>query len=198
MQLILIEPPTEQVITTDEAKLWLRVDGDEEDATIAALIAAATSRFDGRDGVLGRCLAPQTWRLELPRFPLGELKLPLPPTISIEAVEYTDGDGQTQELQDFRTVLGGWSGARLLPALGAAWPATADVPDAVRVTFRAGYVTDASPAALAVPDAIKQAMLLLITDWFEERRNFTVGGAMSPLPVATEALIAPFRSNYVF
>lgn len=197
MQLIQIEPPIEQVITTEEAKLWLRVDADDEDETIAALIAAATSRFDGRDGVLGRCLAPQTWRLELPRFPWGEIKLPLPPTISIEAVEYTDRNGQTQELQDCRTALGGWSGARILPALGGAWPGTADVPDAVRVRFRAGYQTDASPAELAVPEAIKQAMLLLITDWFEERRNFTVGGTMSSLPVATEALIAPFRANYV-
>lgn len=197
MQLILIEPPTEPVITVEEAKLWLRVDGDEEDETIAAMIAAATSRFDGRDGVLGRCLAPQTWRLELPRFPSGELKLPLPPTIAVEAIEYTDKDGQTKQLQDYRVVLGGWSGARLLPALGAAWPATADAPDAVRVTFRAGYLTNTSPAELAVPEAIKQAMLLLISDWHEERRNFTIGGTMSSLPVATEALIAPFRSTYV-
>ena len=47
------------------------------------------------------------------------------------------------------------------------WPATAKIENAVTVTYKAGYGTTAAD----VPQAIKQAMLLMLTNWFEKRAD---------------------------
>ena len=59
-----LAPPTEQVVTLAEMKAHLRVDGDDEDLLIQSLTDAAVSWLDGWDGVLGRCIMPQTWRID--------------------------------------------------------------------------------------------------------------------------------------
>ena len=48
-------------------------------------------------------------------------------------------------------------------------------------------------AAAAVPAAIKQAMLLLIGHWFANREAVNVGNIVTAMPLAVEALIAPYR-----
>jgi hypothetical protein len=67
-----INPPTEPVLTLADAKPHLRVDHNDDDSLITALIAAATARLDGRDGILGRWLRQQTWEL----FPARQLPAP--------------------------------------------------------------------------------------------------------------------------
>lgn len=61
--MIRITPPTALVITLAEAREHLRVSHDDEDLLIQSLIDAAVSWLDGWDGVLGRCIMPQTWRI---------------------------------------------------------------------------------------------------------------------------------------
>lgn len=77
-------PPAEPVITLDEAKRHLRVDGDDEKELIEGLIAAAVGYLDGPDGVLGRALAPQT--IVAVFDGPGPHRLPVEPVISSEAV----------------------------------------------------------------------------------------------------------------
>ena len=59
----------------------------------------------------------------------------------------------------------------------------------VEITFTAGY----GGTAAAVPAAIRQAMLLLIGQWYDNREAVTVGAAGSPMPMAVDALLAPYR-----
>lgn len=75
-----ISRPTADVVSLLEAKLHLRVDGDDEDDLIQGLIDAAVSYLDGADGVLGRALAPQDWEVVFCGDTAGEL--PLVPVIS--------------------------------------------------------------------------------------------------------------------
>lgn len=56
--------PTHPVVLLDDMKAHLRVLHDDEDLDIQALTDAATSWLDGWDGVLGRCIMPQTWLIE--------------------------------------------------------------------------------------------------------------------------------------
>lgn len=74
----------------------------------------------------------------------------------------------------------------------AAWPTTYDRWDAITVTYTAGYGTTSS----AVPQMFKQAMLLLIGYYFEERTmmgNEVITGSFK----AYENLLARLkRSNY--
>lgn len=73
------------------------------------------------------------------------------------------------ELQDQRLLL--------RPVSGFGRPAA--------ITFTAGY-----GAPTDVPAAIRQAMLLLVTQWYEHRQ---VTGTGTALPFAVDALLAPFR-----
>lgn len=95
----LITPPADAVVSLDEAKAHLRVLHDDEDRYIADLIKTATAYLDGLDGVLGRALAPQTWRAVFSegsctdRLPIGPIVSRLDPvTINGEtSVEFVAG-----------------------------------------------------------------------------------------------------------
>jgi uncharacterized phiE125 gp8 family phage protein len=186
----LITAPTADVLTLAETKAHLRVDEDDEDAVIAGLIAAATARLDGRDGILGRCLAEQTWELGLAAFPAAEagaILLPLPPTIAVDSVKYLDGAGAEQTISSalYAVSPGGIAGDTVLPLAGSWDYLTAARPDAVRIRFRAGYAT--------LPKNIRLALLLMIGDWFEHRGTAVVGQSVAELANAADALLAPYR-----
>jgi len=183
-RLYLITPPTEDVVTLDEAKAFLRETTNDNDALITALTAAAVSTIDPvSGGWLGRSLRPATWELRLPSFgahthlgfyhhyydtgahPVGlEIGLPYPPLISVDSVKYDDGDGVEQTLTadtDYRVFgIGSARQARVEPAFQGSWPTGARFDDeAVRIRFTAGYAT-AAPDPL--PGAIKQAVFLMV------------------------------------
>lgn len=61
--MIRVTAPTAQVVTLHDMKDHLRVAHDDEDLLIQSLTDAAVSWLDGWDGVLGRCIMPQTWRI---------------------------------------------------------------------------------------------------------------------------------------
>jgi uncharacterized phiE125 gp8 family phage protein len=72
----------------------------------------------------------------------------------------------------------------------ATWPDVDDIPAPVRAEFVAGFGADED----SVPPAIKHAILLLVSTWFENREAYSVGQTVSaPLPFAVNALIAPHR-----
>ena len=76
----LITPPTNPVVTLEDAKNHLRVMHDDEDWLISSLVDAATAHLDGVGGVLGRALSPQTWDAVFCGSSAGDL--PLGPVIS--------------------------------------------------------------------------------------------------------------------
>lgn len=132
---------------------------------------AATAWLDGPAGILGRCLVAQTWRAELAAV-TGPIRLPFPDTV-IDSAMFIDPAGgdliHAFELQDQRPLL------RPITGLGRS----------AAITFTAGYGAPAD-----VPAAIRQALLLLVTQWYEHRQGTATGTA---LPFAVEALLAPYR-----
>ena len=196
----LITAPTDAVLTLAEVRDHCRVDdGDTAPNTrLAALIAAATAYLDGGEGILGRCLLPQTWEYYGPTWPRN---LPLPPTIAVASVKYLDlaGVEQTLAVDQYRVIYGTTvAGATIWPAIGTTWPETDIAPDAVRVRFSAGYApTDASPPVSQVPLGIRQAMLLMVSHWYENRSEVVVGTSAVPLPMGAAELLAPHRLNLI-
>mgnify|MGYP003480158396 CR=1 FL=1 len=69
------------------------------------------------------------------------------------------------------------------------WPSVADREDAVTVTWVAGFGATADK----VPAAIRQAMLLLVGHWYQNRETVSVGDAVYQLPFAVDALLGPRR-----
>lgn len=184
---VLIAPPKELPLSVGEAVAHCRVDVSDDNNLIAALVAAAATHLDGWSGVLGRCLVTQTWRQDFDGF-ARELRLPLAPARAIASVTYLDaaGDAQTVAAANY-ALLDDARGpfVRFVSGFGA--PALQDDRPAVSVTFSAGY-----GAPEDVPQALKQAMLLLIGHWYENRQA-VVAGTTAAVPMAVDALIAPFR-----
>ncbi|WP_273500782.1 head-tail connector protein [Paracoccus sphaerophysae] len=171
MRLVLVTAPAAPPIMLAEVKAQARVEHDDEDLLLQHYIDAATAWLDGPAGILGRCLVTQTWRAEVDAIS-GLIRLPFPDSVVDRAV-FTDAEGgeliHELELQDQQPLL--------RPISGFARPAA--------ITFTAGYGAPAD-----VPAAIRQAMLLLVTQWYEHRQ---VTGTGTALPFAVEALLAPYR-----
>lgn len=188
MSLRLVTPATAMVVTLEEAKAQLRVYHNDEDTYIGGLVAAANDWLGGENSWLGLSVAEQSWELTLNNFPSGRIDLPKPPLISVEGVNYTPSTNVETTLVGFRSIDVGVScGGYILPAIGASWPKTNGQPGSVRIEFTAGYTT--------VPASIKHAALLLIAHWFENREAVTIDATgLSPLPLAVDALLMPYRS----
>ncbi len=83
MSLQLNTPPAEEPVTLAQAKAWLKVETDDEDALIAALIPAARARAEWHTG---RAFVTQHWTLWLDGLGDGYIEIPLAPLVSVESV----------------------------------------------------------------------------------------------------------------
>ena len=178
--------PTTMPVSLAEAKAYLRVDHDDQDDLITAQIKAATAYLDGYAGILGRALVTQTWRQDFAGF-ADRLPLPVSPVIAIVSVSYFDG-GNVQQTLDAGVydLFADARGAYVTLRPGQVWPVTFYRPDAVTITFTAGF-----GAAADVPEPIRQAILLIVQRLFD--------GTDTSIDVAIDrtvhALIAPYRRS---
>lgn len=166
MALTLTAAPASLPVSQAEVKAFVRIDDSAEDGVIDRMIAAAIGMVDGADGVLGRALITQTWALKLDAFP-PEITLPLPPLQSVSSITYFDADGAEQTLSAslYQIVgVGDHGPAKIVPAYGQAWPACQSIPEAVTVTFIAGYGDAAD-----VPGPIRQAIEKAAADLYAMR-----------------------------
>lgn len=117
------------------------------------------------------------------------LRLGRAPVVSLTSITYVDTNGATQTLDatkyqaDLAT-----EPARILPVYGSYWPVVRPQLNAVTATYVAGY-----GAYTAVPDAIKHAMRILVSHWYENREPVIIGSRMDVLPQTVEFLLGPYR-----
>lgn len=180
--------PAKKLLSIAEAKDHCRVDEGDDDTLIGNLISAATAHLDGYSGVLGRALITQTWRQDFDDF-TDCMRLPLAPLGSTVSVTYLDtADSQQTLATSVYEIVTDHFGPFVGLKSGQAWPSTSDLRAAVSITFECGYGADAAD----VPQALRQAALLLISHWYENREAVTEGN-MSMVPMAVDSLIAPYR-----
>ena len=183
MGLTLTTAPDAEPLTLVEAKLHCKVDANDDDALITALIVAARRLAEQQTGC---ALVTQSWRQTFDAFPAAAIALERPPLASVQTVKYYDTDGTLQTLgSGAYTVHTSGQLGLVAPAYGTTWPATRDRLEAVEITFTAGYGN-----AAVVPQEIKQWMLLQIGHWYENRE--AVGERRDPLPYV-DALLDPYR-----
>lgn len=111
---------------------------------------------------------------------------PLAPLQSVSSIQYraaTDGTLTTLASSGYDVDTDSKPG-RITPSYGNVWPVARWQPNAVLVTFVAGY-----GAASAVPEAIKAAIKLLVGHWYENREAVVTGTIATQLPLTVEALL---------
>ena len=172
-------------MTLAETKLYLRIDTPDEDDLVRALITAARLLVEAASG---RLLINQTWRLILDDWPNGGvLRLPLSPVSQIVAARVLDAQGAAMPVT--LTALRLEAGMEP-PAitLQTSVPAPGRATSGIEIDVLAGYGAGAS----AVPEPLRQAVLMMVSRWFEQRGDVLQRGDPR-LPADVLALIAPYR-----
>lgn len=188
MALEVTSAPATEPVSLTEAKAWLKVTDTSEDDLIALLIKAWRNQCERKTK---RSFITQTLALYLDEFPSSdEIELLRPPVQSVTSVTYVDINGGTQTFSSGSYTLDKKS---LIPKIvldsDAYWPATSDVPNAVTVTYVAGY-----GAASAVPEDIKAAILCGVAHSYENRESIVVGSGYVQISVSktSDFLLRPF------
>lgn len=185
MVAILVTPPQAEPVTREDAKLFARVDGTAEDARIDALIKAARVEVENRTG---RALLTQGWRIVRDCVPRGRVvRLTPTPVASVAAVTVYDDSGVPHVLanEEFEVDTASAPG-RLLFKRGAATGTRA--LNGLEVDLTCGY-GDAD----TVPAPLKQAVLMLMAYWYEQREASLVGAVTGSVANGVASLIAPYR-----
>ena len=183
MTLELVTGPATASLTLAEVKAHLRIDADDEDTLLTNLIHTAEAHVDGL-GDLGRAMITQSWAQYVDQNP-GWVKLSMTPVQSLTSVEYYDSDGalQTATVGDFEL----WRDGDFMwckPKDNAQWPQADTRPDAIKITYVAGY----GDAASDIPESVRTAMLMLIGHLYEHREAVTEAKVMTT-PMAYEMLM---------
>lgn len=201
--------PALEPVTLNEAKDFLRVNGDDDDALISELIVAA--RRAGED-FTRRTFIATTYKLSLDRWPSrsdlddglwegvregadksspnASLALPRPPLRSVTSVTtFDDTDAGTVWASSNYFVDTGSIPGRILPRSGRAPPTAARVANGIEIVFKAGH----GDAAQSVPRPLRQGLLMLVSHLHEQREPVIVGERVSSLPLGVGRLWQPFR-----
>lgn len=190
-----VTDPAQYAVTLAEAKLHLRVDHGDEDAHIFSLIGVAQQVAEKQSR---RTFTQATYDLFLNGWPKNDLiTFPAPPLVSVAGVYYTPEIGDEQELAAENYVVSATAEpGRLWLAPSGQWPGeTLRRQDGVRVRFTAGYGTTPE----SVPRIYRQAMLLLIGHFYENRETIAIiqGANMVVLPLAARHLLEIDRGGWL-
>lgn len=205
--------PAALAVSRSTAKSHLRVTGTDEDTLIDLYIAAAVQHVED---ATGRSLINQGWTMKLDGFsPLtrsrmaalqispsavaawsrqygwsgDRIVLPRPPLTAVTAFTYLDADGvlQTVDPSIYTTDAASDPGMiRLDP--DSLWPETDDTDPSVTIVYTAGF----GAAETNIPAAIRQALLLLVGHFYENREASS-SASLTPVPMAVDSLLSPFR-----
>jgi len=187
MNLLPVEDSAIEPITIDEAKKHLRIFEDiEENEYLLGLIRSARQYIETYCGI---SIISRTWELYLDAFP-SCIEIPEPRLIDVISITYSDTTGTEQTLAptNYR-VSGKRKYARIFESAGSTWPDTENFEDAVTVQFTAGFGATRED----VPEAIKQAIKLLIGHWYENRGSQIIGVSAGSMAFAVDAILSPYR-----
>lgn len=184
-----VTAPTALPVSVADVMANGRVVANDEAGVVQAHLETATRAVEQ---MTGRALLPQTWRIAAYGLQHREpIWLPKPPVTALTAVAYSDASNVEQSMD-----VGGFilstddDRAMVQPDMGVNWPTTFRRPDAVRITYTAGYANAAS-----VPQDIRHAIILLACHYFDNRT--AAGDAMSEIPYGVESLVNLSRVGWI-
>ena len=182
-ELILGTAPTSEPVTTAEAKSHLRVDVSDDDTLIDTYVAAARQALEE---INGRSLFTTTWKMIVDGWPSAPyFVLPRPPLASVTTIDYIDSDNVSTTWSSANYIVETLrTPGRVHLAEDAIWP-SASLREASPITI--SYVAGWSAVA-DIPQRYKQAILLLVGHYYENRENVVSGVIPRTVPFGFESL----------
>jgi uncharacterized phiE125 gp8 family phage protein len=174
--------PTAEPLLLDDVKNYLRtiVGDDSEDAAI--LIPMITAAREFCENATGRALAVCTVTAYPRNF--EPAYLPRLPIVSLESASYKDKDGVEHVLEDGECVIS--NDKVYFPNVNAT---SLYGINPIQVSYTAGYSEG------TLPPALRQAMLMLIAHWYNNREAVQIGSRINEVSAdhAFENLIKHYR-----
>jgi uncharacterized phiE125 gp8 family phage protein len=191
---IRVVAPTALPLSLAELRAQCRLtddDGTDDDPMLLLWLRAAV---DYAERYAGIGLITQTWEQRFPIFVNTGLKLWRRPVQSIVSIEYLDAGGATQLLDTSVYRLSGMNAGlpqpTVQPAYVQAWPDTSWLADeAVVVRYVVGFGDDHN----SVPEPIRQALLLMVSYYWNQRETALVDPQIVEVPFGTHALLDLWR-----
>lgn len=177
---------TTQLISTADAKLFLKVDINDDDDVINSLVKAAT---ESAQEYTNRFFLETT--LEQYGTTFADIRnLFKSPVSEITHVKYYDTDNVQQTLStSVYQVTPAIEPSTLMLKVDQSYPDVADREDAVLVKYNVGYGT----ATTDVPYAIIQAVYLTIGHWYQNRQEVVVGRIATEIPMGAKYLLDQYK-----
>lgn len=190
MRIELVERPEIAPVTLQEAKDYCKIDTDVDDDIVLRLINGATQYVES---YCNTSLITQTKIVWLNPsdvdYKYNYVDLPIGPIIEIDELN-SYGQTNTETLADVHYTL---SGRRLFWDNGYYWPSDVRGFDSYAVTALVGYGDDAE----SVPEDIKNAILMLVANWYQNREATPLEAQDKTIPYSVTAKLAPFRRFYL-
>lgn len=187
MSAILLTPPAAEPLSLAEAKAWLRVAHDDDDALIATLVASARAHVEKQTR---RALITQTWRIVRDAWPAsGRIEAYPAPLRQVLAARVYDSAGAAQAIGAEAFVIDSAAAPGVIAFAPYALAHPGRAVAGIEIDVEAGYGATAS----AVPEPLKQAIRQLVAHWYENRGAGAPDESALRMPASVAALIAPYR-----
>lgn len=188
--LSVVTAPSVEPVTIQEVKDNAVIGIDDDDLLVARKITAARELAET---FIKRAFISTTLRLTLDFMPSWEFYLPRPRLVSVTSVKNLDSAGvqQTISSSDY-TVDTYTEPGRITPAYGETWPTGREHTNAIEVVYVAGY----GSTAASVPQAIKDAIVMTVTQWYEHRGD-EGDKQTTQLPIAAKSLLRAHAWGYL-
>lgn len=186
-----VAAPAYEPVSLAEARRWVRLESDDTINTPVLQMLIKAMREDA-ENLTHRAYIQRTLRLNIDGWPLDDhygtsIELPMPPAASITHLKYVDSDGVTQTLATDQYVLHEeLEPAKIIPADGVTWPTVRFQPNAVQVTYVAGYApgspSDEASNQEVMPGQLRLWMQTKLGTLFAQREQIVTGTIVAKLP----------------
>ena len=177
-----INLPALEPVTLDYAKVFLRVDNDDEDGLITDLIRAARLRVEG---LINSALISRARRFTSPKIKSKGIFINSGNITQITAVRLLSGEAVTEVSLSALTI-----NLRCQPPVvsvkeRSSFQSYAPETDTLEIDFTSGFGEHEAD----IPMPLRQAVLLLLAQSYEYRGS---SGAPPTVPMMVDALLMPY------